>query len=380
MEKINSNHRRQKILFLITQSEWGGAQQFLYQIVTHLDQKKYDMTIAIGKDGDGSLISAFKDIPVVTLPSLRRNPHPIQDIISIFAIRRLLKKVRPDIFFLLSSKAGFNGSLAVRFPWTIRPTPRVIYRIGGWTFNDPWSAPKKFFYFLFEYISAHWKDIIIVNSKHDLEQAHDFEIKPRHKLALIHNGIDLKSIQFLERAEARAKLDLNDNDFVIGSIANYYPAKGLTYLIEALKDVPNSKAVLIGQGKEKEKLQQQIQSLQLENRVRLVTLNEPAAPYLKAFDCFVLPSVKEGFPWTILEAVVARVPIIATSVGAVPEIITNHREGIVVSPANSRALTDAIIYMQNKEHRQRYAEAAFSKIHNDFSIAKMMAFFEDLFR
>ena len=80
---------------------------------------------------------------------------------AVFELRRIFRELSPDIILLNSSKAGFNGSLAARWP-TRLPGMRIIYRIGGWTFNDPWPAWKRYFYICLEKLSARWKDIIVV--------------------------------------------------------------------------------------------------------------------------------------------------------------------------------------------------------------------------
>src|SRR3989344_2626375 len=140
---------KKRILFVITQSELGGAQKFLFNLTSHLDKEVYDFQVAVGSSGNGDFLRVMKadDVPCQILKFLKREPA-ISDIRAIFEIRGLIKNYRPDVLFLNSSKAGFIGSLASVFPMKINAM-KVIYRIGGWTFNDPWPKWKKWHYLIF---------------------------------------------------------------------------------------------------------------------------------------------------------------------------------------------------------------------------------------
>lgn len=291
-------NKKKKILFLVTQSEFGGAQRFIYTLINTLSFKKYDILVGAGPEGDDEtgLLHTLekKRINTIHLKHLRRGINPFFDILGLFEVKRLIDKKKPDILFLCSSKMGFIGSLAGK-----NKIKRIIYRIGGWTFNDPWPKWKKKLYIWIEKTSAKWKDYIINNAESDRKQAKKLGIKPKKEILMIYNGIG--DLEFLSRKEAREFLKIKDSDFVIGTIANDYPSKGLKYLRKAMKNI-DGKLLIIGKG----------------NR-----FIPNAYKYLKAFDVFVLASVKEGFPWTILEAIKAEVPIVATCVGAIPEIIDN---------------------------------------------------------
>ena len=132
----------------------------------------------------------------------------------------------------------------------------MIYRIGGWTFNDPWPAWKKRLYIFLERLSARWKDIIILNNSHDLDQAHRLGITPRQKIVRIYNGLDAY-LPFLEHDTARAFLDrrvpetsqAQTYDWLVGTVANLYETKDIPMLIGAAARVGgNVRFVVIGDG------------------------------------------------------------------------------------------------------------------------------------
>jgi len=372
-----------KILFVETQSEFGGAQRFIYTLISGL--KGYEIVVAAGIEGDDErgLLRTLEKIGISTrrLKYLRRGINPLFDFcLGIIEIYRLIKKEKPDVLFLCSSKAGALGGLAGR----LANAPKIIYRIGGWTFNDPWPKWKKKIYIWIEKLTARFKDIIINNAKSDTEQAIKLGIKPKKEILTIYNGVDIKilDLEFLNRNEARGRLNLGDLDFIIGTIATLYPTKGLKYLIEAahlLKD-KNIKFILIGEGQEKEEIENLIKNYNLSEKFVLIKPTYKDYIYLKAFDVFVLPSLKEGFPWTILEAMAAEVPIIATRVGAIPEVIDNGKNGILIDSRNPEQTKQAINKLLDDESlRNKLAKEGRKTVVEKFNLEKMVKEIEKLF-
>lgn len=381
------NKIKRRILFVITQSELGGAQQFFNNFIPKLDPEHYHCLVAIGRDGDGSLHTTLqaKSVATQSLNQLRRDDNWLSDFKAVHELRALIKHFQPDVLFLNSSKAGFIGALAARWP-TRLPWLKVVYRIGGWTFNDPWPRWRKWFYILLEKISAHWKDWIVVNNQKDSQLAEQLGIKPRQRLVYIPNGID-PYLEFIPRTEARAKLFTkfkktdHTADLVVGTIGNFYPAKDTANFIRAAARITNPEAVfvIIGDGELRPELEKLIRELRQEDRIFLLGRISEAQRYLKALDVFVLPSCKEGFPWTVLEAMSAQVPVVATAVGAVPELVDSGENGLVVSINNPNSLARNIESLLNSERlRQGLAIAAHQKIIQNFTQEQMVRRFTHL--
>ena len=378
--QANPPVRKKRVLFVITQSDFGGAQQFLFQFLKHISKDVYEIHVATGSDGSGTFLKSLNslNIPPLILSSLKRNISPISDILAVREIIKLINAFKPDTLFLLSSKAGFIGSMAAQ--WS-QSRPNVIYRIGGWTFNDPWPEWKKTLWRMFEKMSARWKDIIIVNNTHDLTQAKEIGIKPRRNIVLIHNGLDPYKIDFLEKTEARSQLGLPQTKKIIGTVANFYPTKGLEYLIEAAVKIGREDIVwcVIGDGVGRRELEKLIKNKGLEGKVILSGPKEQAARYLNAFDLFVLPSVKEGFPWAVLEAMAAKLPVIATRVGAIPEIIEDGVSGYIIEPSNSDQIVERVTTLLDNESKAReMGIQAHQRVLFAFNIGTMITSIEEL--
>ena len=168
---------------------------------------------------------------------------------------------------------------------------------------------------------------------------------------VIPNGINLEEYAGLSKENLRAELQFGRSDKVIIYIGRLSPVKGVEYLIRAMRLVkdkePDAKLMLIGDGSEKEKLKSIIKKLNLEHLVmHLPQLpNQNIPKYAVASDVLVLPSLSEGFPMTILEAMASGLPIVSTKVSGLPEIVKEGKNGFLVEPGNPEQLADKILLL-----------------------------------
>ena len=284
-------------------------------------------------------------IPWHRLGFLKRSIDPLKDILAIFEIRKLIKKLKPDIIHLNSSKISVLGSLA-----TFGLAKKTIYTAHGWVFLEPLNEYIKKSYLWAEKLSAKYKTKVICVSEYDRSAARVNKF-PMDKLVTIHNGINLSN-QLEKISEIKDKLlhmyPLPRTKYIIGSIANFYPTKNLPALISSASSIlKNNKDVIftvIGDGPEKKNLANQIIDKKLSGKFFLLGSIPNAKQYLPAWNIFVLPSVKEGLPYTLLEAMAQGLPIVATRVGGIFEILefypqTHYR---LVEPNDISALTSAL--------------------------------------
>jgi len=368
-----------KILYLITQAELGGAQVYIKDLAIHF-KNTHEIVIASGEQTDDSWLKrecSKNDIKFIALKHVKREICPSQDLLAVFEIRKIIKKEKPDIIHLNSSKISILGSIA-----NIKLRSKVIYTIHGWVFNEILSNFKKSFYISIEKITAKLKDHLICVSEHDYKTAIDKKICPKNKLTIVHNGINLK--YSLSKNDARLKLsslkpeaEINENDFLLGSIGNLYKNKGYEFLLGATKILLdngiNIKQIIIGTGEEKENLEDEISQLRLKKDIFIISDIEKASQYLKAFDVYVCSSIKEGLSYTIIEAMLSELPIIATKVGGNGELISDKETGILTKSKNSKDLAKAILKLKNNpELAKKLASNAKIKAQNDFSLEQMI--------
>jgi glycosyltransferase involved in cell wall biosynthesis len=333
---------KNKLLFVITKGTWGGAQKYVYDLSTAL-HTEYDVAVIHGTPG--RLVEKLQaaQIRTIHIPSLGRDVNPLLDIRSFLQLWNIFKREKADIIHLNSSKIGGLGALAGRFA----RIKNIIFTVHGWAFNEDRGKLSKLIIWVLSWVTSLLSHHIIVLSQRENQQALTMPLV-RKKVALIPNGINPP--QFLPNHDARtlfanrAHLDPSATDHYIGTISELHPNKGLLNAIEAIGILVKEKSkvhfFIIGEGEQRQMLEKKIEENNLSSHIILLGSIDMAAQYLKAFDQFVLSSVKEGLPYVILEAALAEVPIVATQVGGIEEM--THKHAVLVPPQNSTVLAQAL--------------------------------------
>ncbi len=380
---------KKKILYIITKSVWGGAGKYVYDLAMNLPKDKFDVFVAAGGKGELAKKLIASGIPYFEIKNFQRDVSIFKEIFAYFEILLLLLKIRPDIIHTNSSKAGgIAGVAALDYRFlTLNFKVKTFFTAHGWAYHENRPFWQIILIKLFSIVMSFYYSKIICVSEYDRRSAMKNRIAPAKKLITIHNGIDSEKYKFLSRKEARMKLNIPPDALCIGTIGEFTNNKGQEYLIEAVQRLKaksyNLKAVIIGWGEEEKNLKsprprqakrgRQISNLKLENEVFLINNLPEAAPYLKAFDIFVLPSIKEGLPYTLLEAGLAELPVIATNVGGIPEIIEDEKEGLLAEPADSGDLARKIgELIKNPEKGKIMARSLRKKVLEEFSLEKML--------
>ncbi len=348
MSSIN-NFKKRKVLFLITKSTWGGAQRYVYDLATNLDPHKFEAVVALG--GDGELIDRLKNagIRTIQIKSLQRDISWKQEWDSTKELAKIIRREKPDVLHVNSSKSGGIGTLLGR----VLRVPKIIFTAHGWAFNEDRPRWQKFVIKILHWITVLLSHRTIAVSKALLDQLDWPGVESRSKVLHLGRNIGV----MYEKAEAREKIvDLLDEqnkeqvstkNLWLGNIAELHPIKRQVVLIQSLPEVivkyPELRLFIIGEGSERQRLETLINDLNLNNNVFLLGRLSEAARLLKAFDIFVFPSASEAYGYAAHEAGLAGVPVIATNVGGLPEIIDSEINGLLVGADNTLALTEAIL-------------------------------------
>lgn len=368
-----SNGVKKKLLFVITKSNWGGAQRYVYDLATSLPKDAFEIAVAFGgtgqKGGSTGRLKTLLDaagIRTLYLSNLGRDIDAGGDLASFREIMKVFRKEKPDIVHLNSSKAGGLGALAAR----MAGVKQIVFTVHGWAYNEPVSPLSKFFRWSISLITLLLSHKVIAVSEFD--SIHSPFGLP---VTTIHIGIAMPT--FLPREESRAQIvqavGIPHDTFVMGTIAELHKNKGLDILVEAFALTKNGHLVVIGEGEERERLERLIRLKNLKDRVHLVGFIENAAVLLKGFDIFLLPSRKEGLPYTILEAGAAELPVIASIVGGIPEIIDDQLSGILVPAYDPDSLAEALNeLMESPATRARYGARLKEKVERYFPLRGMI--------
>lgn len=385
MEQEEKN--KQKILYCITKSNWGGAQRYVYDLATRISREKYEIAVVLG--GNGKLKEKLESagIRTISISALQRDVGVLKDISSFFELIKIFKAEKPDIIHLNSSKMGGLGSLAGR----IAKVKKIIFTAHGWAYNEERGFFQKFAITVFHFITVAFSHLTIAVSEKSREQFKSAGLMKK-KVIVIHNGIG--EIEFMEKEKARQEFEnvrlpqtekikekIKSEPLWIGTISELHKNKGLSYAIEAVKkhlgvELPSPKEtifVIMGEGEERKNLEEIIKKNGLEDSVFLVGNIENAYSYLKALDIFTLTSVTEALPYAILEAGKAGVPIITSNVGGISEIIDDMKSGILIHAKKTKEISSAIEYLiTHPDKKEIFPSLLKEKIDKEFSLEKMI--------
>lgn len=360
---------------MITKSNWGGAQRHVFDLALESQKKGYEIAVAVG--GRGILYDRLTEsgIPTTSIWPLTRDIDLGKEITSLKDIFMAVRKERPDILHLHSPKAAGLGSFVGR----VLGVKKIIYTVHGWPFNEDRSWHQKIAIAFFSWLTMIFATHTIVLSIKELGQARMFPFVIK-KIRMIPVGIS--SPKFLSQKDARIFIQSKTTESIekktiVGTIAELHPNKGYIYTINALEKLvlkfPAFIFFIMSDGEQRETLESLVKEKGLDKHVIFAGFVENAAQYLKGLSIFILPSVKEGLPYTIIEAGFASLPVISTTVGGIPEIIDDMKSGILIQPKNPNEIAHALEFLlEHKEVQKEYGKALQEKVTSEFELSKMI--------
>ncbi len=301
---------KRKVLLVITKANWGGAQRYVFDLATHLPPE-FEVCVAYGQPG--LLAQKLKEARVATHPilSLQRDVSLLSDVKSFFELYRLVLKRNPDVVHLNSSKAGGIGALAA---W-LAGAKRIVFTAHGWPFWEPRGKVARALIWLASWATALLCDTIICISEYDAKVARSMPFV-KNKVVRIYNGIGPMELGSGEAIRSAFPAGAR----IVGTIGELNKNKNQQALIEQVHKDHGMYVAIVGEGELRRELEEKIKEYKLEDRVKLFGFM-PASEVLKGFDVFALPSLKEGLPYVLLEAKQAGLPIEASRVGGIQEIL-----------------------------------------------------------
>ncbi len=360
--------KKTKIFICITKSNWGGAQKYVYDLATNLPKDKFDVSVLLGGNGELKNRLDLADVRTVLLRNSQRDINVIKEFGLLSELTKIFKSEKPDIVHLNSSKMGLVGTIAGR----AAGIKKIIFTGHGWAFNEDRNLLSKVFFMILHIITILLADKTIAVSELTKNQIPSLF---RKKVIVIRNG--LREIIFKDKKTAQKELSIKTaikNPVWVGTISELHKNKGLEFAIEAISKVKeNVIFVIIGDGEEKTNLQAQINRLGLNNKIFLIGRVEMASTYLKAFDILTLTSITEALPYFLLEAGAASLPVVASNVGGIPEIIKNGKSGILVESKNPNEIRKQIEFLvKNPEKAKILGNNLKEKVYKEFKLEDMV--------
>lgn len=346
---------RSSLVYVITLAEVGGAQSYVRDLLPAVSER-YDVTVAAHGDGPLREAAAHYGLPFVPLEHVRRPISPIEDALGLLELTRLFRRLRPDIVHLNSSKAGILGRLAA----ALARVPVTIFTVHGWAFKAA-SGRSSRLYLAADRVVRPLATAIVCVSQSEVDAGLAAGLSLPDRTVLIRNAVDV----------SREPAAVPGGSVVeIVSVGRLALPKDFETLLRAVAMLPpgSVRLTLLGDGPLRPSFERLAVELDLANVVFAGEVDDVRARVDSA-DVFVLSSLSEGMPMSVLEAMAAGRPVVASSVGGVPEAVVDGVTGLLVPPGRPDDLAVALERLvADDDLRRRLGDAGRARAVERFSL------------
>jgi glycosyltransferase involved in cell wall biosynthesis len=380
-----------KVLRVIARLNMGGPALHVAYLSAGLRDRGYDTTLVAGTLARGEDSMAFVaeelGIDVVRIEELGREISPLRDLRAIVRLARLIRRERPQILHTHTAKAGTVGRLAAMLAGRRRP-PVVVHTFHGHVLRGYFGPLRSRFFLLLErWLAAHTTALIAVGPqvRDDLVA---MGVAPADRFTVIRLGIELEQRvrpSHDRRAETRRYLGVPDDRFMVGWIGRMTAVKRTDDVLAAFKrlrdDGVEACLCMVGDGPDRERLERRAHELGVMRDTLFLGYQEDVAPYYAAFDALVLPSANEGTPVSVIEALAAGTPVVATRVGGVPDVVREGEEGFLVETGATDDLAERLCRLAgDAELRQRLGQSGRERVLKRYSVERLLDDVDRLYR
>jgi len=362
-----------RIAQVLGNSKFGGGVWVILWLAQALRAKGHKVFI-LASDPVVSKKFRQEGFEVYTTKYFRREIAPVSDIKAGFALARLLKSLRVSVVHTHTSKAGFIGRIAAR----LIGIPYILHTVHGFAFHEFSTKKSILFYSILERFAARFCDRIIFVNQKDYDWALQLKIAKAQKMRVVYNGIDWERVAKIKPyPNLRQELGLDKDTILLSFTGRLSRQKNLFLLIDALALLPQNFCLLIiggdlDCGKE---LREYVKKLNLQERVFFLGFRTDIIPLIKATDIFVLPSLWEGLSISLLEAMAAGLPVVASNIKGTNEVICSGENGLLFSPQDKKELVNKILSLIDSSGRlnsfaKKLAQAGEATVRNRFSQAQ----------
>ena len=348
---------RPRLVYVVTLAEVGGAQSYVRDLLPAMAER-FEVTVAA--HGPGPLARAASDlgIPFIALQHVRRNLSPVHDVLGLIELTRLFRRLRPDIVHLNSSKAGVLGRIAAAFA----DVPVCIFTAHGWAFKAA-RRPTASLFLWADRLVRPFATMIVCVSATELRIGLAARVCTARAATVIPNAVDVDRVQ--PRAASASR------PVEVISVGRLALPKDFSTLITAfgLIAVDDARLTIVGDGPLRRRLEAEIADRSLEQQVEFIGEVADVGPYLARADVFVLSSHSEGMPLSVLEAMAAGLPVVASDVGGLHEIVDEGKTGFVVPAGSPAELAVRLAELVgDSDLRDRFGHAGRELVRTRFSL------------
>ena len=361
--------RKNKIRVLHVAQAAGGVDRYIRMLLKYLDKEKFENILVCSQDfheeGYRDLVDSFEQVEMTR--AIGGN-----DLKAIKGVRALIKKYNPDIVYAHSSKAGAIARVA-----DIGLKNRCVYNHHGWAFNMRCSAKKKAMYTVIEKVAAPFCDKIICISDAEKQSALDKKICKEDKLQVIFNGVDIEAYENgIHGAVKSRELNIPVDAFVVGMVGRVSPQKAPDVFVKMAKKVkdavPNAHFIIVGNGNQEDEIRKYAADNGFADSLHITGWVDNPMSYVELFDVACLLSRWEGFGLALPEYMMAGKPIVASKVDAIPNIIRDGENGLLVEADDDIGASKAVLRIYQEDGlRDRLVAQGMEDVHNRFNARRV---------
>jgi len=383
-----------KIVHIITRLILGGAQENTLITCKVLAARGHDVTLltgpALGPEGELFNQAQGQGYRVVVVDRLRRAINPYNDIVSYFQIKRLLRRLQPDIVHTHSAKAGILGRFAGYKLKARNSKPKIVHTIHGLAFHPYQSGILNKFYIAIEKSAAKRTDFFISVADAMTAQATAAGIGMPEQYVTAYSAVDeddfLEPVSDEQKRDFRRKYGISEDAIVLVTVARLFMLKGHDYIIESAKELSKRFAnciwLFVGDGNLSEYYKRKVLELGLADRIKFTGLLPPSRIPLaiRSSDILVHCSLREGLARTLPQAMLCGRPAISFDVDGAREVV-NENTGRLIEPKNVEQLIVACAELiENADLRQKLGRQGRESVIEKFSPEKMVDTIEEVYR
>ena len=355
----------------------GGVEQYIKMLLKYMDSTKFE-NILIASEGYHAenyvnLADYFEQVDMSRAIGMN-------DLKAARKVRTLIKQYNPDIVYAHSSKAGAIARIA-----DVGLKNCLLYNPHGWAFNMKCSERKKKLYTIIERIAAPFCDRIICISDAEKQSALDKKICREDKLQVIFNGVDIEAYENgIHGTVKRKDLNIPEDAFVVGMVGRISPQKAPDIFIKMAKHVKdkvsNAHFIIVGNGDQEAEIKKYARDNDFLDSLHITGWVDNPMSYVELFDVACLLSRWEGFGLVLPEYMMARKPIVASRVDAIPNIICDGENGLLVEMDDVVGASTAVLKLYlNNNLKSKLIDKGLETVYKKFDVQRMTRETEKLF-
>lgn len=373
-----------KVLHIHTLPVISGSGINTFLTMQGMDRRIYDVELACAPGGRLINLVQEHNMKVRVFRNLVQPLHPLKDLLALLDLSFFLIRNPYHIVHTHNSKAGFIGRLAAK----LARIPVIVHTVHGFSFHEQEPVWRRILFRNLERLASHWSDKMIFISQPLIHWALRERVVREEKIVKIYSGIELDRFRPVTRDlknRIKKKWKLKEDEPVIGIVSKLWEGKGHVTLIKAFselkREIKNARLVIVGEGYMHKKLFKLVNKCGLKDAVLFTGFQMDVSKIIATFDVAVLPSFFEGMGRALLEAMAMEKPVVATSIGGIPDLVAHGVNGFLVSPGNVEELAGAIKrILEDKNLARKMGKAGRNRINEQFSVAFMVQSIEKVYR